>query len=47
MHYLIDFTSGWTNAYLLIVGAILVLLVIGAPQGLMGMIRQKWMQWLP
>lgn len=47
MHYLIDFTSGWTSAYLLIVGAILVLLVIGAPQGLMGMIRQKWMQWLP
>ena len=47
MHYLIDFTSGWTNAYLLIVGAILVLLVIGAPQGLMGMVRQKRLPWLP
>ena len=47
MHYLIDFTSGWTSAYLLIVGAILVLLVIGAPQGLMGMVRQKRLPWLP
>ena len=47
MHYLIDFTSGWTSAYLLIVGAILVLLVIGAPHGLMGMVRQKRLPWLP
>ncbi|MAA88952.1 MAG: branched-chain amino acid ABC transporter permease [Deltaproteobacteria bacterium] len=47
MHYLIDFTSGWTSAYLLIVGAILVLLVIGAPQGLMGLVRQKRLPWLP
>ena len=47
MHYLIDFTSGWTSAYLLIVGAILVLLVIGAPQGLMGLVRQKRFPWLP
>jgi len=47
MHYLIDFTSGWTSAYLLIVGVILVLLVIGAPQGLMGMVRQKRLPWLP
>ena len=47
MHYLIDFTSGWTSAYLLIVGAILVLLVIRAPQGLMGMVRQKRLPWLP
>ncbi|MEE3122957.1 MAG: branched-chain amino acid ABC transporter permease [SAR324 cluster bacterium] len=47
MHYLIDFTSGWTSAYLLIVGGILVLLVIWSPQGLMGMVRQKWLPWLP
>ena len=47
MHYLIDFTSEWTSAYLLIVGVILVLLVILAPQGLMGMVRQKKLPWLP
>ena len=43
MHYLIDITSG----DLLVVGAVLLLLVLWFPQGLMGAVRTKWVSWLP
>ncbi len=47
MFYLVDFSSGFTSSYLLVVGAALVLLVLWFPLGIMGTIRAKWMPWLP
>ncbi|TIW02157.1 MAG: branched-chain amino acid ABC transporter permease, partial [Mesorhizobium sp.] len=40
-------TSGFTSAYLLIVGVALILLVLFAPKGIMGSIRERWLGWLP
>lgn len=47
MFYLIDITSGWTQAYLLFVGVVLVALVLFARAGIMGEIRKRWLRWLP
>lgn len=47
MFYLIDYASGLTNAYLLLVGVVLVLLTLFAPQGIVGTIRARWVRWLP
>ncbi|MEP4198667.1 MAG: branched-chain amino acid ABC transporter permease [Aliishimia sp.] len=47
MFYLIDITSGLTNAYMLFAGCILVLLTLFARAGLMGEIRKRWARWLP
>lgn len=47
MYYLIDFTSGLTNAYLLVVGVALILLTLFAPHGLAGAIRKRILPWLP
>ena len=47
MFYLVDFASGLTSAYLLVVGAALVLLVLFAPRGVLGMVRERWLKWLP
>ncbi len=47
MFYLIDYSSGITNAYMLIAGVVLVLLTLFAPAGLMGEIRKRWVPWLP
>ncbi len=47
MFYLIDISSGFTTAYMLIAGLALVLLTLFAPQGLAGTIRQKVAPWLP
>ena len=47
MFYLIDYTSGLTNAYLLIVGVVLVLLTLFARAGIMGEIRKRFAPWLP
>ena len=47
MYYVTDITSGFTSAYLLIVGVALILLVLFAPKGIMGGIRQRWLGWLP
>lgn len=47
MFYLIDFSSGLTNAYLLVAGAVLVLLTLFARAGLMGELRKRWVPWLP
>jgi branched-chain amino acid transport system permease protein len=47
MYYVIDITSGFTSAYLLIVGIALILLVLFFPKGVLGSIRQRWLGWLP
>jgi len=47
MFYLIDLSSGFTSAYMLIAGAVLVLLTLFAPRGLMGLVRARLAPWLP
>ncbi|MER8429044.1 branched-chain amino acid ABC transporter permease [Mesorhizobium caraganae] len=47
MYYVIDITSGYTSAYLLIVGIALILLVLFFPKGILGTMRQRWLGWLP
>lgn len=47
MYYVIDVSSGYTSAYLLIVGIALILLVLFFPKGILGSIRQRWLGWLP
>jgi branched-chain amino acid transport system permease protein len=47
MYYVIDFTSFYTSAYLLVVGVALILLVLFFPKGVLGTIRQRWLGWLP
>lgn len=45
--YLIDYASGLTNAYMLVVGLVLVLLVLFARAGIMGEVRRRLLPWLP
>lgn len=47
MFYLIDLTSSLTSAYLMVVGAALVILVLFAPKGILGTLRERWLPWLP
>lgn len=47
MFYLIDYSSGLTNAYMLIAGIVPVLVTLFARAGLMGEIRKRWIRWLP
>lgn len=47
MFWLIDIASGLTTAWLMLVGVVLVGLVLFAPRGLLGWIRERWMPWLP
>ena len=47
MFYLVDFASGLTSSYLLLVGAVLVMLILWFPQGIVGAIRVRWLPWLP
>lgn len=47
MFYLIDWASGVTTAYLFLVGAALVALVMFAPKGILGTVRERWVPWLP
>ncbi len=47
MFYLIDLASGVTDAYMLVVGVALLLLTLFAPRGIMGMLRERWLPWLP
>lgn len=47
MFYLIDVSSSYTNAYMLVAGVALVLLTLFAPQGLVGTLRKKVFAWLP
>jgi branched-chain amino acid transport system permease protein len=47
MTYLVDVASGFTSSYLFVVGAVLVVLVLWAPTGIVGGIRARWAGWLP
>ena len=47
MFYLVDTISGYTSAYLLVVGLALVLLVLLFPKGIWGTLRAKAAPWLP
>ena len=47
MTYLIDISSEFTEAYLLVAGVVLVLLTLFARQGIMGEIRKRFATWLP
>jgi branched-chain amino acid transport system permease protein len=47
MFYLIDLSSGVTDAYMLVAGVVLVLLTLFLPQGLLGTLRKRWVPWLP
>jgi len=47
MVYLVDYASGFTDAYMLIVGVALVLLTIFVRGGIMGFVRSKVFPWIP
>lgn len=47
MFYLIDLSSGFTTAYMLIAGIVLVLLTLFLPRGLAGALRNRLWRWLP
>jgi len=47
MTYLIDISSGFTQAYLLVAGVVLVLLTLFARQGIMGEVKKRFIPWLP
>ncbi|MET3662123.1 branched-chain amino acid ABC transporter permease [Aquamicrobium ahrensii] len=47
MYYVVDIASGYTSAYMLVVGAALILLVLFFRKGLIGTVREHWARWLP
>ena len=47
MFYLIDLASTVTSATLLVVGTALVLLILFAPKGILGTLRDRRFRWLP
>jgi len=47
MFYLIDISSGYTTAHLAVVGGALLVLVLFAPKGILGAIRERGARWLP
>ena len=47
MFYLIDISSNYTSAYMIVVGVVLVLLTLFARGGLLGLVRDRWLRWLP
>jgi branched-chain amino acid transport system permease protein len=47
MLYLVDVTSGYTSAYMLLVGVALLALVVWFPKGLLGTLRERAVPWLP
>ena len=47
MFVLIEIATGLTSAYLFLVGAALVALVLFAPNGILGTVRERWARWLP
>lgn len=46
MMTLIDQLSGFTSAYLLVIGVVLIALVLWFPKGILGSIRERWLPWL-
>lgn len=47
MFYLEMFARDLTAAYLVVVGVVLVVLVLFAPKGILGAVRERWLRWLP
>lgn len=47
MFLLVDMASSFTNANLLMVGAVLIILVLFFPKGILGTLRQRYLPWLP
>ena len=47
LFYLIDLAGGVTSASLMVVGVALVALVLFAPRGLLGTLRERALPWLP
>ena len=47
MYYVVDIASGYTSAYMLFVGAALILLILYFPKGVLGSVRDRWARWLP
>ena len=47
MTYIVDVASGLTTSYLMAVGAVLIVLVLWFPTGVVGGIRTRWAPWLP
>jgi branched-chain amino acid transport system permease protein len=47
MFMLIEAATGITTAHQFIVGAALVVLVLFAPKGILGTVRERWIKWLP
>jgi branched-chain amino acid transport system permease protein len=47
MFYLLDLASRVTDATILVVGVALILLVLFAPRGLLGTLRERALPWLP
>ncbi len=47
MFYLVDLASSVTDATLLVVGLALLALVLFAPRGLLGIVRERALPWLP
>ena len=47
MFLLVDLASSFTNANLLMVGAVLIALVLFFPKGILGTLRQRYLRWLP
>lgn len=47
MFYLVDIAGSYTTATLVFVGVALVLLILFAPKGILGTIRERWLTWLP
>lgn len=47
MFVLVDLASTYTNANLLMVGAVLILLVLFFPKGILGTLRERYWKWLP
>ena len=47
MFYLVDLSAALTDAWMLAVGIVLVLLTLFLPRGLLGEARRRWLPWLP
>lgn len=47
MFYLIDIASGYTTAHLAVIGGALLVLVLFAPRGVLGVVRERLVKWLP
>lgn len=47
MFYLIDISSGFTSAHMMIVGFALIGLILFFPKGILGTLREKVVPWLP